>query len=240
MANTITALDSLKKNDCIRVYPGMTVVWPQLSSEENLNLSEIAPKFPNRYAMNNSTVAFVSDHEVYVTPYTRTVVSTLESSGFRSEYFYVPFSNGDYPKDENAQWVALIEKARQTRQLEFADECIAYCEKHHIRALSSETLANCFEMPRDGVHVKHHYFEDWYYPVLTSGLDTTKIGHYCTNNGRVVFIHQDGKTYVTKGYKILDELRAAGYKETGIFVPFSNGEQIVDPVQRLCWESIHK
>lgn len=240
MANMINALDSLKKNDCIRVYPGMTVVWPQLSCEENLNLSEIVPKFPNRYAMNNSTVAFVSDNQVYVTPCTRSVISTLESSGFRSEYFYVPFSNGDYPKFEKAQWIALIEKARQTRQLEFAEECIAYCEKHHIRALSSETLANCFEMPRNGVMVKHLYFEDRYYPVLTSSLDTTKLGCYCTNNGRVVFVHQDGKTYVTKGYKILSELRDAGYREAGIFVPFSNGEQIVDPAMRFCWESIHK
>ena len=67
-----------------------------------------------------------------------------------------------------------------------------------------------------------------------------KIGKYCKNNGKVVFVYQNGKTYVTKGYKIIDELKAAGYEEESACVPFSRGEVIRDPELRARWESIIK
>lgn len=60
------------------------------------------------------------------------------------------------------------------------------------------------------------------------------------NNGKVIFVYIDGKTYVTKGYKIIDELREAGYKEGELFVPFSNGEAIVDPFLKKKWDDIKK
>jgi hypothetical protein len=56
----------------------------------------------------------------------------------------------------------------------------------------------------------------------------------------VVFVYRDGHTYVTKRYRIISELREAGYRETGMFVPFSNGEEILDPDLREKWESISK
>ena len=45
---------------------------------------------------------------------------------------------------------------------------------------------------------------------------------------------------IAKGYGILKELRAANFIESNLFVPFSNGEQINDPVLRARWESITK
>lgn len=110
MANNII-MDSLKEG-AVRVYTGMIAVFPQFSQEEALNISELAPKFNGCYATNNSTVCFVSDNEVFATPYTRTTMRSLRSAGFRQEYFYVPFSNGDYPKYEQVKWEALREKAR--------------------------------------------------------------------------------------------------------------------------------
>lgn len=47
---------------------------------------------------------------------------------------------------------------------------------------------------------------------------------------KILYLTVCGKTYVTKGYEIMSELRAAGYKEDSLFVPFSNSEEIVDPV----------
>ena len=44
----------------------------------------------------------------------------------------------------------------------------------------------------------------------------------------------------TKGYKIVDELIAAGYKEESTCVPFSRGEVIRAPELRARWESIVK
>ena len=64
------------------------------------------------------------------------------------------------------------------------------------------------------------------------------LGYYSMNNGRTVFIYRDGHTYVTKGYWVIDKLKKAGYQRGSLFVPFSNGEQIVDPLLAAKWESI--
>ena len=241
--NNIIAMDSLKEG-AVRVYSGMIAVFPQFAQENALNISELAPKFNGCYATNNSTVCFVSDNEVFVTPYTRIIMRSLRSAGFCEGYFYVPFSNGDYPKTEQFKWNSLREKARQSYAEDFVEECVSYCDEHHIGTISEETLENCFEMPATGVKVKHLYFEDCYYPIINSTcFDCTavdRIGHFCTNNGKVVFVYRNGKTYVAKGYKILNELRAAGYTESGLFVPFSNGEHIQDCVLKARWESITK
>ncbi len=245
MANNIIAMmdsmDSLKKEGAVRVYSGMTIVSPH--KEGALDVSGLTPKFNGCYATNNSTVCFVSGNEVFVTPYTRTAMRTLRSAGFCEEYFYVPFSNGDYPKLEQFKWNALRENARQSYKADFVSDCKAYCNDRHIYAISAETLANCFEMPEKGVWVvRYPYFKDCYYPIINSAcfdcIAADRIGHFCTNNGKVVFTYRNGKTYVTKGYKILKELRAAGYTESGFFVPFSNGEEIQDGALRKLWDSI--
>lgn len=243
MANNIIGMDSLKEG-ALKVYSGMLIVFPHLSQEEPLNISELASKFNGCYAMNNSTICFVSDNEVFVTPYTRITMRSLHSAGFREKFFYVPFSNGDYPKAELFKWNALREKARQSHAEDFVEDCASYCDEHRIGTISEATLGNCFEMPASGVKVKHLYFEDCYYPIINSTcFDCTaasSIGHFCINNGKVVFVYRNGKTYVAKGYKILNELRAAGYTESGLFVPFSNGEQIQDCALKARWESITK
>lgn len=242
MANN-NAMDSLKKG-AIRVYNGMIAVWPQFSSEEPLNISELTPKFNGCYATNNSTVIFISDNEVFVAPYTRNLMCSLHSAGFCEKHFYVPFSNGDYPKFEQFKWNNLRMKAEQVRRDNFVKDCNEFADKHHIGAISDETLSRCFKMPIEGVRVKHPYFEDTYYPVLANCcLDYTaadKIGKFCYNNGRVVFVYRDGMTYVAKGYSIVDELSAAGYSKSGLFVPFSNGEKIMDYALAARWDSIRK
>lgn len=243
MVKNITAMDSLKEKS-VRVNSGMIAVFPQFSHEEPLEISDLAPKFNGCYATNNSTVCFVFGNEVFVTPYTRNAMKILHSADFREEHFYVPFSNGDYPKAEQSKWVTLRKKARQSYEKDFVEDCASYCDKHHIGTISDETIRNCFEMPSTGVKVKHIYFETCYYPVINSGIfDATavdSIGHFCTNNGKVVFVYRNGKTYVAKGYKILNELCAAGYTESNLFVPFSNGEQILEPYLKARWESITK
>ncbi len=240
--NDIITMDSLKEG-AVQVYNGMIVVFPRFHQEEALDISELVPKFNGCFAINNSTVCYVDENGgVFVTPYTRVTVRSLYSAGFSKKYFYVPFSNEDYPKFERDKWKILLEKARQSYEDDFVEDCVSYCTANNIGTISEETLQNCFEIPSTGVRVKHIYFEDCYYPIINYNcLDCIaigKLGHFCTNNGKVVFVYRNGKTYVTKGYKILNELRAAGYTESGLFVPFSNGEQIQDPVLSARWESI--
>lgn len=243
MANYNYTMEELVRNS-IRVTPDTIVVYPQFAQEGTANVSEIVPKFPGRYAMNNSTVAFVYNNSFYVTPYTRQAMNALKANKFREDSFCVPFSNWDYPKNEYSKWSDLLQKAHKSYEEDFVDDCEKFCDKHDIGVISEETLKNCFMIPDEGVKVRRLYYENCYYPTIRNYcLDCNtaeKLGTYCTNNGRVVFVYRDGHTYVTKRYRIISELREAGYRETGMFVPFSNGEEILDPDLREKWESISK
>ncbi len=236
-------LEELKEQS-VRIYNGMIAVYPQFGEEEALDISSLIPKFNGCYASNNSTVCYVTENEVYVTPYTHAVRNTLCDNCFMEKSFFVPFSNWDYPKDEQQKWESLRGKAMVTYAEEFVDDCARYCDEHYISFISEESLKECFEMPANGVRVKHIYYEDCYFPVINNicfdSVAARSIGRFCTNNGRVVFVYRNGKTYVTKGYKILRELRDAGYVESSIFVPFSNGEEILDPVLKARWDAIKK
>ena len=237
---TIDALEM----DAVRLYEGMTVTWPLQASEEKLHILEIVPKFPGRYATNNSTVAWIRNGEYFVHPYTREAMRILRGAGLTEAYFYVPFSNGDHPRYEADKWMRLREISRASYIQDFIADCNRYCDEHGIGAISRETLDNCFRMPIEGVHVKHPNWETWIYPLTNSScFDCTvpdKLGKYDTNNGKVVFVDRDGATYVAKGYKIVDELRAAGFKQEPLHVPFSNGEEIVDSYLRDKWDRIQK
>lgn len=242
MANN-SIMELINKGGVLRVYDGMTYVWPQYGNAEEIIscAQELCSKFNGAYSPNNSTVAFISGSEMYVAPYTRELMSAL--SCFRREYFYVPFSNLDYPKFEQNQWESLRAVAREASKADFVTDCEKYCDEHHIGSISDETLANCFEIPEEGVRVKHLYFEDTYYPIMNqSCLDCRceNLGHFCYNNGCVVFVYRNGKTYVAKGYKIIQELESVGFTNAGLFVPFSNGEQIQDWAMRNRWDSITK
>ncbi len=234
------------KERSIRIPGTITVCWPQHGGdkEETIDMTDVGSKFNGAYCMNNSTICFVIDHEVFVTPYTREAMVTIENAGLARKYFYVPFSNWDYPKYEKAKWHNLRNLAAKSYDRDYEMDSARWCDKHDIGELSEETMERCFRMPRNGVPVKHLYFENIYYPACNEGcVDCTvidRLGNYCANNGRVVFVYRDGHTYVTKGYWILDELRQAGYKESGLFVPFSNGEQITDPYLAEKWEQISK
>lgn len=236
-------MEQLVKNSLL-VYPGMIAVCPQYAmAEKALYLSELIPKFNGRFSVNNSTVSFIKDSQFFVTPYTRRVIKTLKENGFAEDGFCVPFSNWDYPKLEKRRWDELQNLARIEREREFSEDCLAYSQKHGIGPLSDKTLENCIEVPSTGILYKRFSYKDTYYPIISHCLDVTaveRLGRYNTNNGVVVFVYQNGKTMLTRGYGILDELEKAGYRRMGLFVPFSNWEEFVDPTLKARWEQIKK
>lgn len=236
-------MKNLKKNSICVSGATVTVYWPQYGGkEETIDMGNIGSKFNGTYCTNNSTICFVHDHEVFVTPYTREAMATIENAGLVEKYFYVPFSNGDCPKNERAKWLHLRDLATESYYRDYEVDSARWCDEHGIGELSKETMDHCFKMPRGGVPVKHLCVADTCYPACNEFfVDCTvvdRLGCYCTNNGKVVFVYHDGHTYVAKGYWILDELRHAGYKESGLPVPFSNGEQITDYYLATKWEQI--
>jgi hypothetical protein len=164
-------------------------------------------------------------------------------SGFFRRFFYVPFSNGDYPKKEKSRWEELCTMQHKLAKEDFIQSCEEYCDKHNIGTLTDEVLSKCFVIPEKGVMVESmKKYRETYYPMLnTTFFDSNAqnlLGKFFCNNGRVAFIYRDGRTIVTRGYWIKSVLEAAGYKEENIFVPFSNSETIVDLFWRSQWERV--
>ena len=242
MANKYTSIENLMK-DSVKVYDGMVAVWPQYGTEEEVNFDCATFNGEKVYSSNNGTLAFIIDGTLYVTPSTRNARRVLDEENFVEKYFYVPFSNWDFPKRERYIWQELRTRADQSHYEEFLEDCADYCDKHGIGALDQSILNNAFEIPRSGVKITHLGDEKTVFPIITSDLldwyAEDMLGSYCTKNGLVVFITRDGKTYVT-GDKILDILREAGFREKRILVPFSNGEKILDPDLASKWEQVRK
>lgn len=236
-------MDKLKKNSIF--IPGTIVTcWPRYGgSEKSIDMSNIATEFDGCYAIKNSTICYVIDGEVFITPYTKEAIASISGAGLIKKDFLVPCGDGDYPKQEGARWTELREQAIHSCGKEFEKECTSWCDQHGIRSLSKETLKNCFKLPISGVPVRHAYFKTTYFPVLNGTFfdgDTTGIlGHY-SSNGNVAFVYRDGHTYVTKGSRFLSELRQAGFKEAKFFVPFCSGEAITDPELAKKWNKIQK
>ena len=233
------------KEDSIHILNTISVtgLWGDITC---LDMTETRSKFAGAkvFCTNNSTVAFIDSDGVFVTPYTRHGMAVLYSAGFTREWFYVPFSNGDHPTFEESRWGFLRTKARKSYSRDYEEDCKKWCDEHHIGTLPTEVLDNCFRIPYDGVLVRRSNYESRTCPACNERcVDCTvvdKLGTFCGNNGRVAFVYRDGHTYVTKGYKIINQLQKAGYKESGLYVPFSNGEEIVDLELAKAWAKVSK
>lgn len=83
-------------------------VWKGPDDEAiSINIEEIARKYHKCYCINRSVVAFVYRQVMYVIPFTKSVIDTLDKKGFRKADFFVPFSNGEVPKWRQGQWKDL-------------------------------------------------------------------------------------------------------------------------------------
>lgn len=230
--------------EALRVYNNSIFFDPKSSTQGNLSILKTSLEFPGCYSVNSLTIGIVlDDGKFFAAPYTSHLEHLLKDAGFKKASFNVPFSQGEYPLLQKEKWDNLREKAHQSYVEELASNSMAYCDKHGIGSISDDVLSNCFEMPEEGIYVKHTCFETRYYPLIISSpvfsyKAMTKLGHFGKSNGKVVFVYRNGKTYVAKGYKIIDILTSAGYTDTHEFVPFSNNEHILDPEYAKRWASI--
>ena len=216
------------------------VCWPYRLKKpvSDYDSSELL-KYNDYYSVNNSTLCFVYKDNIYVTPYTKKKLATLKRT-LKQGSFYVPFSNGDYPLLEKEQWLRMRNDALMEHFRNIEEECSKICDERSIKSLANDVLDRCFRIPLCGIAVKQYFHNTRVYAHCNeSCIDANtlnKLGKYCSNNGIVVFIYRDGHTYVTHGYWIVNKLKESGFKESILFVPFSNGEQITDPVLSEQWE----
>lgn len=236
-------IENLKK-DSIQVYTGMPVFYRSNEKEIfTLDLEGLVPKFNGCVAVNNSTACYITEQgEIFVAPCTKTLMNELYSLGFMYKYFYVPFSNGDAPLLYEMEYIKLRKQALESYKKEMKADCLRYASKKGIETISPESLKNCLVVPTTGIETDWNGATEMIWPMLNEYCFDSRavdyMGSYNCNNGRVIFIGCDGHTYLTKGYRIVAELVAAGYVEKPMMVPLSNGETIVDAELKAQWDAI--
>ena len=95
------------KAKAIEVVEGMETYFPQFAISEELKISELQLE-PLTYAYNNSVIAFVTEEKkFFVLPCFKGTEKTLLANGYRKAYFYVPFSNWDFPLRQRGKWERL-------------------------------------------------------------------------------------------------------------------------------------
>lgn len=246
MAYNNTSIKEDLMENAVRVYDGMSVVYPRTGEQKPLSISEIVPKFNGCFAVNNSTVCFVTtDGNVYVTPWTTGITNKLCDAKFQEKVFYVPFSNGDYPFYEKEKWERLYRNAKeynfQNQAIKIMEACEKYCKRNNVRKLNKEDYENCMEIYSSGIEVHSHGYTDCYYPINVDVENVQNtIGHYNINNGVIIFVNDEGRTFLSKGKKFLQKLVSNGYQKANFFVPLSNWEEISNPILHGKWESIKK
>ena len=109
----------LKCNNSLRLEDGIPVIWPKQEKPGKLKASTIIKfvKDKKAYAFNNAVIAFVSEGDLYVTPYTEDSLGVIRDSGYKLHIFFVPFSNGDKPLGEYGEkWQELLANASPIRR----------------------------------------------------------------------------------------------------------------------------
>lgn len=203
------------------------------------------PSCIGKFCWNNGRVAFVTrDGSYYVTPYCFDVADYLRENGYVEGSVFVPFSNGEVPEDENlkTQWKTLVEGAKalhaEREAQERANKCAELARQKGLEPLPSEAYDMCIQVPKEGLVYSFWGEEGRCYPVEDYRLKDV-LGTYCQNNGRVVFVDDKGNTYVTPFCEeIRNALSASRYREGSIYVPLSNGEELLDPSLNAKWKNL--
>lgn len=207
-----------------------------------LNLTHLAEHREGEYSLNNSTLCWVMDGEIYAAPYTRRVVQLLDQAGFRNGSFYVPFSNGDLPYHKTNEWQELCDEANRLARKQFEKDSEVWCDEHHIGSIDENLLESCLRVPHGGIPVEDCGVYSIYYPRLNETcvdiVAISSLGSYSYNAGRVVFVYRDGHTYLSKDPAIMDILEKAGYRRDDFLVPLSGSEKITDAYLEYLWDNI--
>lgn len=239
--NQKTARESLKEiGFLVTKYPLIKAEREGLPYQ--LNLTHLAEHREGEYSVNNGTVCWVMDGEIYAAPYTSELLGNLREAGFGNGYFYVPFSNGDLPYHRTSEWQELCAEANRLTRKQFEKDSESWCNEHHIGSIDENLLGSCLKVPHGGIPVEDGGVYSTYYPRLNETcIDIVAInclGSYSYNAGRVVFVYRDGHTYLSKDPAIMDILEKAGYRKQDFLVPLSGPEKITDSYLRYLWDNI--
>lgn len=199
-----------------------------------------------RYDYNNGVVSFTDEAGQWVLPSIdilgHDITAALEKLHYKKG-LWVPFSNGDKPKDFMERWLTLQDIQSQQSEAHRQKTFKEYCEKNSIQEIPDEFLEMYFlEITPQGMETRFFDKTDTYRPESISefgGLDIQKLGTFCQNNGVIRIIDSKGRSFVAPVSGTINQkyLKSLGFRENSMFVPLSNGEILVDEwmANRWCW-----
>ncbi len=229
---------------CMRVN-GLTAYFPQYNKVDSTPI-EPKPEMIGKYGWNNGVVAFVTANgDYYVTPYCVEVADYLSSNGYENNYIYVPFSNLDEPSDgvQAQAWKKLCMEAKelhnQKEKERKREQVKIMATSKHVSQLPLEIYEMSLEIPNDGLVVKHYGGETTIVRPVPEFSLREDIGTYNDNNSIIVFVDNNGKTFISPyHHEVLEILKNNKYQHSKIYVPLSNGEEIVDNTTNDQWKKL--
>jgi len=229
---------------CMKVN-GITAYYPQYNNIDS-NPIEPKPEMIGKYGWNNGVVAFVTPNgDYYVTPYCVEVIDYLTNHGYENNYIYVPFSNSDEPSDgvKAQAWKKLCMEAKelhnQKEKERKREQVKIMAAIKHVNELPKEIYEISLEIPHNGLEVKHYGGEISISRPIPEFSLKESIGTYFENNGIVTFVDNNGKTFVSPyHHEVKEILKESQYQENDMYVPLSNGEEIIDSNIDEQWKKI--
>ena len=104
----------------VRLWSGITIVFPLYGFKEKLDVSKLSKEFIGSYSSNGGRICFISEEGVFVIPAFDDVESSLQNAGFTEREFYVPLTNGEsYPEESEARkkWEMLLTEYRNAQAI---------------------------------------------------------------------------------------------------------------------------
>lgn len=232
-------LDYLKLKLSIRIYP-------ELTYNQEMILHQMAKAGTKAYALENGTICFIENRAFYITPDMRATRKLLVDNGFiKNDGFCIPIIKKRFHESEQDKWAYLRALADKAHKEDLISDAREYCRACGIKKVDPNVISQyCLQIPREGIMVQGASSEHCYLPLITLPCTDCwslyKLGkyNYDVHQQIVIFVYEDGNTYVSRTCNILQTLKDAGYEQDKIPVPFFDGSQIMDPNLRALWESI--
>ena len=204
-------------------------------------------KRKNVYNVYGTVLGFIYHGSFYITPNTDEKLDIV-SAVCQKEDFPIPMSGYDQiinGLESSLHWYSLEEKAKTDRYDDLGVKCAKWCNNNEIGSLPDALLDNCFEVPMDGIMLETaEKKKEVYMPTINNTTynkdNTMYLGTYNVCNDRVAFVYRNGRTYIAKGTGILVFLKSAGYRKTGLYVPFSRDEKILNPKLKAQFNAIRR
>ena len=199
-----------------------------------------------RYDYNNGTyVIIMPDGSTRVGPSLDALEAVIKEANFERGGIFVPLSNGESLVDLTAaaKWDKLRAQSRQELIAYYEARAIAAARQRMGKDLTPEQIKTIEDttIVMDGQKTVSVFGEESTQRPIDTFSKERLSGKYDYNNGTYVIIMPDGTTRVGPACRALsDVVKKAHFEESGIFVPLSNGEKLVDPTMAARWDRLRE